>query len=108
MFLVFFLAILLHEFTHILIAWYYSKNIPTIRFKFSYIKIIPKSIFNDKEKSIFLGVPIIVGMFSIYPFFHFYPVESSFSMISYLISCGKDFYSLIEMEVERIKWKRKD
>jgi hypothetical protein len=100
-FAVFFLAIIGHEIGHILIAWYYSKTVPAVRFNKLGIKIIPKTIFNYQQKSIFLGAPIILGMIIIYPFINFFPVEGSLSMASYLISCGADFYNLILLEVKQ-------
>ena len=103
MFLIFLLALIIHELGHILIAWYFSKNIPKVRFSLETIKIYPKTVLNNREKSIFLGVPIILGMFTIYPFFHIFPLESSLAMIGYLISCGKDFYNMVVLEIERIK-----
>ena len=105
MFIIFFLAIFIHELGHILIGWYISKDIPTIRIKLSTVKIIPKSIMTDSEKSLFLGFAIIIGMFTIWPFFYFYPLESSFAMIAYLISCGMDFYNMILLEIRRTKEK---
>lgn len=99
MFLVFFVSIFVHEITHILLAWWFNKQIPTMRINKGYVKITPKKLMTNSEKSIFLGVPIITGMFSFIPFFFLFPTESSLAMIGYLISCGKDFYELIKLEV---------
>jgi hypothetical protein len=106
MFLIYLIAIFVHELGHIIVSWYISKNIPTIRVNWN-IKIIPRTLYSDKEKSFFLGIAIISGMFVFVPFFFWYPVESTYSMIAYLISCGMDFYSLILIEVERIKNEKK-
>ena len=100
MFLIFFIAIFIHELGHIIIAWYISKVIPNIRVNWN-IKITPKTLYNNAEQSFFIGVPIILGMFVFIPFYFWYPLESSYSMISYLISCGRDFYSLILLEINR-------
>jgi hypothetical protein len=89
-----------HELAHIIVSWYISKDIPTIRIKWN-VKVIPKTQYTDLEKSLFLGVAIIAGMFTLVPFFFWYPVESSCSMFAYLISCGMDFYNLILIEVKK-------
>jgi len=106
MFLIFLWSIFIHELTHIIISWYQCGEIPKIRVNSRKIIVYPTQILSYKEKSIFLGVPIISGMFSLYPFFYIYSVETSLSMIAYLISCGKDFSYLIKMEVIKNKMKR--
>lgn len=100
MFMIFIISIFAHEIGHILISWWFSKEIPIIRFRKVGIMVIPKSIYTIKQKKIFLGGPIIIGMLIITPFYFYYPTESFLAFIAYLISCGADFYNLMKLEVK--------
>ena len=97
--MVFILGIFTHELGHIFIGWWFSKEIPTIRFRKIGIMVIPKSVYTNLQKQLFLGYPIIIGMITISLFSFHYPNESCAAIIAYFISCGEDFYNLIKLEV---------
>ncbi len=100
-FIIFACSIFVHELGHILIGWYFSKEIPTIRFRNMGVMIIPKTVYSFRQKQVFLGTAIILGMVSIYPFFLYFPMESWIALVAYFVSCGADFYTLIKLEVNK-------
>ena len=99
-FCIFVFSIFIHEIGHILIGWYFSKEVPSIRFRKLSLLVIPKSIYTYRQKQTFLGAPIIIGLLSFLPIFFYFPLESWIAMVSYLVSCGADFHNLIRLEVE--------
>lgn len=97
--LIFLGAIVIHEIVHFIIGWYFSKNIPEVRFKKLGI-MIKTNLYNKKQKQLFLGYAIISGMIFISLFMFKYNTEAWIALIAYLCSCWYDFKSLMLLEVK--------
>jgi hypothetical protein len=95
MILVYFFSIIIHELGHIVYYWGVFKDWPHVRLRKTNIQIVPNVAMTNVQKSMFLASGIIVGMFSLYPFFYIKPMETTAVMIAYLASSGMDFYTLI-------------
>lgn len=100
MILIYFGAILVHEITHFIIGWYFSKNIPEVRFKSLGVQV-KTNLYNKKQKQIFLGYAIIAGLLSLVPFYFYYPTETWIVLIAYIFSCWNDFKNLMLLEVQK-------
>ncbi len=107
MFLIFFNGIFWHEIGHIAYFWVFFKEWPMVRFRKTNIQIIPTVTMSNLHKSAFLGSGIIVGMLSFTPLFFFFPEEATYAMIAYLISCGMDFHTLIQIHIQTKKGEAK-
>ena len=101
MVLYFFLGIVAHELSHYFVHWYLFREWANISINKTTIRIIPTTLMRDKEKKLFLGVPIITGMFVISLFIFKRPNEATYALIAYLFSCGMDFWNLVLLEVKK-------
>ena len=100
MFLVFFMAIFVHEIGHILYYLINFKEYPNIRVRTTNIAIIPQRLMSKKQKQQFLAWGIIFGLIPLYPFFFIHSLETTYVLIAYLIASGADFYNIIKLEVK--------
>ena len=104
--IIFIITVFIHELGHVIAHLMMFNHWPNVTISKTYVKVSPTKEMYVRENQVFLAAGILLGLVAFVPFMFFYEVESVLAMIAYIISCSRDFWHIIKLEV--IKFKKEN